>query len=154
MVQREVTLVEYPVFNPFSFARAVTAVSTVGRTMPDENPYESPRSKSPRQTHTLQTSPHSTLALATFVAFGVTPGLCALAWLLGYGIGGMRELLSGYPPITLMMIGSIVFSPIHYLALVLPKTRISKIIGYAASAVAVLLLAFCWLIAAAVIANV
>jgi hypothetical protein len=93
------------------------------------------------------------VALATFVAFGVTPGLCALAWLLGYGIGGVRELLSGYPIIG-MMKGSIVFCPIHYLALVLPKKRIPKMIGYAASALAVLLMAFYWLIAAAVIANV
>lgn len=123
------------------------------------NPYESPKShdsERPTKSDTVQrSSTHvmGLLVIAGLVAFVATPGLCAVAWLQGYGPGGMHELKSGYP-IRGMIAGSIFFSPIHFLALMLPKQQKTRIIGYAVSGIVVGLMCFYWFILAAAIASV
>ena len=65
----------------------------------------------------------------------------------------MRELQSGYA-IRGMLIGSVFFFPIHFVALALPKERRRKLIGYTVSLMAVLLMAFYWFAFAAATASV
>lgn len=123
------------------------------------NPYESPQSHQAKRPDPLNPSARSfshvvaLLGVALLIAFAVTPSLCVLAWLEGYGPGGMNELQSGYP-IRGMIVGSVVLSPVHFLSLLLPTQRRTQMIGYAVSAVLVLLMSFYWFIMAAAIAHV
>lgn len=93
------------------------------------------------------------LAVALLLAFVVTPGMCVLAWLQGYGPGGMHELQSGYALREMTWV-SAVFCPIHILAFLLPKKPWTKMIGYAVSATIVAIVSLGWFMIAAAIAHV
>ena len=123
------------------------------------NPYETPKSYDAEHTTKSDAGERSfihvigLLVVAGLVAFVATPGLCMLAWLQGYGPGGMHELQSGYP-IRGMITVSIFFCPIHFLAHLLPRQRKTRMIGYVVSALIVALICFYWFIDAAAIASV
>ncbi len=124
-----------------------------------DNPYESPLSPELAHQNNAGQSQHSRLhvlrllAGAIFVSFIVTPGLCVLAWLQGYGLGGMHELQSGYA-IRGILTGSVFLCPIHLLTFLYPKKRATKLIGYATSGTTIALMSFYWFAMAAAIASV